>query len=216
MIFPLLAVLGVRAARRSRMHGPLASRVAGLALTLLGFTAPRRRRIAAPAHPRAALEQLEHERAPAARRSLMVWLTNLIVFALWYWEFDRGGPDARDRRAATPEFIFPHMTVARSSPGLVSDFFDYLYLSFTTRPPSPDRHAAPRGWAKLLMLAQSLSSFVLVVLGHGARRQHSRWHEQSARSSPAPRRRCRDADASGRPAGSSPWRRFPRLARSRA
>ena len=37
-----------------------------------------------------------------------IWLTNVIVFSLWYWEFDRGGPLARAHHpVATPDFLFP-------------------------------------------------------------------------------------------------------------
>ena len=62
-----------------------------------------------------------------------IWLTNIVVFCLWYWEFDRGGPGARaEATDPHPDFVFPQMM----SPDLAPHewqptFVDYLYLSFT-------------------------------------------------------------------------------------
>jgi hypothetical protein len=62
-----------------------------------------------------------------------IYLTNIIVFALWYWELDRGGPAARTHGVECyPDFLFPQM----SSPDMAPPewepaFADYLYLSFT-------------------------------------------------------------------------------------
>ena len=43
--------------------------------------------------------------------SVPVWVTNVIVFALWYWELDRGGPVARlELHRRQPDFLFPQMT----------------------------------------------------------------------------------------------------------
>jgi hypothetical protein len=62
-----------------------------------------------------------------------IYLTNIIAFALWYWELDRGGPAARTHGIEYyPDFLFPQM----SSPDLAPPdweptFVDYLYLSFT-------------------------------------------------------------------------------------
>jgi uncharacterized membrane protein len=63
----------------------------------------------------------------------LIWLTNFLIFALWYWELDRGGPG---RRAAgkddEPDFLFPQMTDDRIEPsGWRPQFFDYLYVSLT-------------------------------------------------------------------------------------
>jgi hypothetical protein len=62
-----------------------------------------------------------------------IYLTNIIAFALWYWELDRGGPAARTHGVEChPDFLFPQM----SSPDLAPPdwepiFLDYLYVSFT-------------------------------------------------------------------------------------
>jgi uncharacterized membrane protein len=96
-----------------------------------------------------------------------IWVNNVIVFALWYWEGDRGGPAARaNARLVHPDFLFPHMTV----PELVGKeweptFVDYLYLSFTnTTAFSPTDTLPMSWWAKLVMMAQSAVSLVTVGL----------------------------------------------------
>ncbi|MGH9006254.1 MAG: hypothetical protein ACRDV6_00840 [Acidimicrobiales bacterium] len=95
-----------------------------------------------------------------------VWATNIIVFGLWYWELDRGGPSARvltTRRA--PDFLFPQM-MARGSTGndWSPSFLDYLYTSFTNVTAfSPTDTMPLTPWAKLLMMLQSLAS--LLTLG---------------------------------------------------
>jgi uncharacterized membrane protein len=96
-----------------------------------------------------------------------IWLTNVIVFALWYWEFDRGGPVAR---AVAPrdalDFLFPQMTSPELAPvDWEPEFVDYLYLSFTNAMAFSPTDVMPMSrWAKITMLLQSLVSLVLAVL----------------------------------------------------
>jgi uncharacterized membrane protein len=94
-------------------------------------------------------------------------LTNVIVFALWFWEMDRGGPAARAlARKVHPDFLFSQMTV----PDLVNldwepGFVDYLYLSFTNATAFSPTDTLPLSrWAKLTMMAESTVSFVTVAL----------------------------------------------------
>jgi len=96
-----------------------------------------------------------------------VWLTNIIAFGLWYWQFDRGGPAARAHaRRKVPDFQFvqmqnPDMAHQDWEPG----FVDYLYLSFTNATAFSPTDTMPLSrWAKLTMLAQSLVSLVTVAL----------------------------------------------------
>jgi uncharacterized membrane protein len=96
-----------------------------------------------------------------------VWLTNVIVFALWYWELDRGGPAARALAMREHlDFLFPQMTV----PELVSTeweptFPDYLYLSFTNASAFSPTDVLPLSrWAKMTMMVQSIVSLATVVL----------------------------------------------------
>jgi uncharacterized membrane protein len=96
-----------------------------------------------------------------------VWLTNMLAFALLFWELDRGGPAARaagvhDR----PDFLFPQM----QSPDLAGPdwepyFADYLYLAFTNATAFSPTDVLPFSrWAKLLMMVQSAVSLTVVVL----------------------------------------------------
>jgi hypothetical protein len=95
-----------------------------------------------------------------------VWATNIIVFGLWYWELDRGGPSARvlaGHRA--PDFLFPQMGARGSANDDWSPtFLDYLYTSFTNVTAfSPTDTMPLTPWAKILMMVQSLAS--LLTLG---------------------------------------------------
>ena len=95
-----------------------------------------------------------------------IWLTNVIVYSLWYWEFDRGGPVRRARAELhTPDFLFVQMTDERLDPQWKARFFDYLYLSFTNATAFSPTDTLPLSrWAKMLMLSQSLVALVIVGL----------------------------------------------------
>jgi uncharacterized membrane protein len=98
--------------------------------------------------------------------SVPIWLTNVTVFGLWYWELDRGGPAARQQTAhRRPDFLFPQMSTPGSAPGWTPDFLDYLYTSFTNATAfSPTDTMPLTSWAKLLMMLQSLASLVTVAV----------------------------------------------------
>ncbi|WP_427917514.1 hypothetical protein [Streptomyces sp. cg40] len=96
-----------------------------------------------------------------------IWLTNVIVFALWYWEWDRGGPLERamgHRRYA--DFLFVQMQSPETAPAdWEPAFLDYFYLSFTNSTAFSPTDVMPLSrWAKMLMLGQSSVSLVTVVL----------------------------------------------------
>jgi hypothetical protein len=96
-----------------------------------------------------------------------IWLTNVIVFGLWYWEFDRGGPVARahaDRMY--PDFLFAQMTTPQlATPDWEPAFGDYLYLSFTNAAAFSPTDVLPLSrWAKMGMTAQASISIVTVAL----------------------------------------------------
>jgi uncharacterized membrane protein len=98
--------------------------------------------------------------------SLPIWLTNVIVFGLWYWELDRGGPAARQQtRHRRPDFLFPQMSTPGAAPGWTPDFLDYIYTSFTNATAfSPTDTMPLTAWAKLLMMLQSLASLLTVAV----------------------------------------------------
>jgi uncharacterized membrane protein len=103
---------------------------------------------------------------PLVYASVPIWLTNIIVFGLWYWELDRGGPAARQiPEHRQPDFLFPQMSTPGSAPGWAPDFLDYLYTSFTNATAfSPTDTMPLTTWAKLLMMLQSLASLVTVAV----------------------------------------------------
>ncbi len=96
-----------------------------------------------------------------------IWLTNVIVFGLWYWEFDRGGPVARAQAVNDyPDFLFPQMSNRElTPPDWEPEFVDYLYTSFTNATAFSPTDVMPMSrWAKLTMLAQSAVSLITVAL----------------------------------------------------
>jgi hypothetical protein len=99
--------------------------------------------------------------------AIAIWLTNVIVFALWYWELDRGGPPARhDPQHREPDFLFPQMTTPGSSrPTWAPGFVDYAYVSFTNATAfSPTDTMPLTPTAKALMTVQSASALLTVAL----------------------------------------------------
>ncbi|MFI5508605.1 hypothetical protein ACIA48_14125 [Mycobacterium sp. NPDC051804] len=62
-----------------------------------------------------------------------IYVTTVIVFGIWYWELDRGGPFARRQGSRPyPDFMFPQMTERElAPPNWRPEFFDYLYVSIT-------------------------------------------------------------------------------------
>jgi len=98
--------------------------------------------------------------------SVPIWLTNVIVFGLWYWELDRGGPSARLKAThPAPDFLFPQQNAPGAAPGWSPTFLDYLYTSFTNATAFSPTDTMPLSpWAKLLMMIQSLASLLTVSL----------------------------------------------------
>ena len=99
--------------------------------------------------------------------SILIWLTNVLVFGLWYWELDRGGPDDRshpDHRQ--PDFLFPQMTTPHCTHEHWSPtFMDYVYVSFTNATAfSPTDTMPLTPWAKALMAVQALISLLTIAL----------------------------------------------------
>ena len=96
-----------------------------------------------------------------------IWLTNVIVFSLWYWELDRGGPVSRaESRMHHLDFAFPQMQNPDLAPmDWEPMFVDYLYLSFTNATAFSPTDTLPfTRWAKLTMMLQSAISLVTVAL----------------------------------------------------
>jgi hypothetical protein len=97
----------------------------------------------------------------------VIWATNVIAFALWYWDLDRGGAAARAHQPyQNPAFVFPEMQNPDFVPApWVPRFVDYLSLAFWTATAiSPTDISAIRPWAKLLMMLEASGSIVLAAL----------------------------------------------------
>jgi uncharacterized membrane protein len=99
--------------------------------------------------------------------SIQIWITNVIVFALWYWELDRGGPGKRcSIKHREPDFLFPQMAnPSAAAANWYPSFIDYTYVSFTNATAfSPTDTMPLTEWAKILMMIQSLASLITVAL----------------------------------------------------
>jgi uncharacterized membrane protein len=100
-------------------------------------------------------------------RGASVWLENVIVFSLWYWELDRGGAAERAARSGvSPSLAFPEDTLPDlAPPGWIPTYPDYLYLAFTNATAfSPTDTMPVRTWAKMTMMLQSGVSLSIAIL----------------------------------------------------
>jgi hypothetical protein len=98
--------------------------------------------------------------------AIMIWVTNVVAFGLWYWEFDAGGPAERmtDYPRGT-DFLFPQLTAHELGKGWVPSFFDYFYVSFTNSTAFSPTDTMPLSvWAKVLMTLQAGAALTTVVL----------------------------------------------------
>lgn len=105
------------------------------------------------------------------RSGAVLWVSNILVFAHWYWRLDGGGPHARLLRHAhtTGSFLFPQMCLNPDSDigqhyhHWAPTFIDYLFLAFNTSTAfSPTDTAVLSRWAKVLTMIQALISLIIV------------------------------------------------------
>lgn len=95
--------------------------------------------------------------------SLSIYVTNIIIFGMWYWEMDfKGGSKPQD-------FLFTQMNAPEHAGlhnvGWRPSFLDYLYISVTNATAfSPTDTMPLTHRAKMLMAIQSLVSITVVVL----------------------------------------------------
>jgi len=100
--------------------------------------------------------------------ALNIWFSNVIIFALWFWGLDRGGPTVGKSASATSsEFLFPQMTfndAGRERP-FTPGFVDYLFLSFTNATAFSPTDTAPLSQRmKLLMMFEASISLLTIAL----------------------------------------------------
>jgi hypothetical protein len=100
-----------------------------------------------------------------------LWVTNILVFSLWYWRLDAGGPNHRDLRVGHPDgAFFPQMMSeeakqAAGGQAWSPNFVDYLFLAFNTSTAlSPTDVPVLSRWAKLLMMVQATISLMVIVV----------------------------------------------------
>jgi uncharacterized membrane protein len=109
-----------------------------------------------------------HANAPTLLRAAVhMWVVNVLLFGLWYWQLDGGGPIARPTSLAHErDFLFPQQTEPQLlEGGWHPTFIDYLYVSFTNASAFSPTDTLPLSrWAKMLMLVQSAISLSLAVM----------------------------------------------------
>ena len=116
-----------------------------------------------------------HKEAPQTLliSAAALWVTNVLVFASWYWRLDAGGPRARELQGVHTDgaFLFPQMTLDQTAKRQMGEecwspgFVDYLFLAFNTSTAfSPTDVPVLSRWAKMLMMVQALISFTTVAL----------------------------------------------------
>src|SRR3984893_5740374 len=100
------------------------------------------------------------------RSAVALWVTNILVFALWYWRLDAGGPQWREKASGHKKgaFVFPQMNLeAGFDPRWSPNFVDYLFLAFNTSTAlSPADTPALSRWAKILMMIQATISLAVL------------------------------------------------------
>ena len=97
----------------------------------------------------------------------LLWVINVVTFAVWYWEIDGGGPAQRRRQEHHSEdFLFPQMNLDdKAARGWSPGFLDYLFLAFNTSTAfSPTDTAVLSRRAKVLMMVQALLSLVILAV----------------------------------------------------
>jgi hypothetical protein len=102
-----------------------------------------------------------------------LWLTNVLVFALWYWRLDGGGPTARRQRHefGSRSFVFPQMQIEKIERGRFEcqgwrpHFVDYLFIAWTTSSTfGPTDAPLLARWAKILTMGQIGISLTIVIV----------------------------------------------------
>jgi hypothetical protein len=156
-------VMSHRAGKRglNRVLGIVINGITTLALIGSVFLLVR----ALPSHRESPLELL--------RSGGLLWLTNVIVFALWYWRLDGGGPTRRQQRRefGSRSFLFPQMQIEKSEQarfecaGWRPLFIDYLFVAFTQSSTfGPTDAPLLARWAKALAMIQIAISLSIVIL----------------------------------------------------
>jgi hypothetical protein len=172
MVATIVCALVIAAFVTHRIHQPQLNQFFGycilVVLTIAQLYSLVTLIVALPRHAEIAARLLES--------AAVLWVTNVIIFAMWYWRVDAGGPNAREGRPAhvSGAFLFPQMLIIAPGTdgksmaemeGWRPQFIDYLALSFYTATAfSPTDVPVLSRWAKLMMMVQAIISLTTVVL----------------------------------------------------
>ncbi|WP_245614199.1 hypothetical protein [Legionella massiliensis] len=107
--------------------------------------------------------------------SVVLWVANILLFALWYWNLDAGGPTKRasKEQSGLTAFMFPQTQISlvqdKNLPSSISqwmpNFIDYLFLAFNTSTAfSPTDTPVLSRWAKCMSMIQALISLTIVLM----------------------------------------------------
>jgi len=110
-----------------------------------------------------------HKDHPAVllRSAVVLWITNVLVFAVWYWKLDAGGPLGRDRatRPISSAFLFPQCAKQPPDTNWSPEFLDYLFVAFNTSTAfSPTDTPVLGRWAKAMSMVQALLSLTILAV----------------------------------------------------
>lgn len=161
--------VSVTLARRRQLHG--LSRA--LALTLVGLVTA-----ALAASVALVIAQLVYgdllvgwlgsspSPAELLRNAALIWLSNVLVFAVWYWEIDSGGPTERHRGIyRCDDLVFPQRQRDFEAEDWLPDFLDYLFFSFNSSTAfSPTDTLVMSHRMKVLVMCQSLISLAVLAV----------------------------------------------------
>ncbi|MBA2651220.1 MAG: hypothetical protein H0U73_02960 [Tatlockia sp.] len=108
--------------------------------------------------------------------SIILWVANIFIFALWYWDLDAGGPTKRELKESigVTAFLFPQTQIdltekGASLPNSIKNwrpgYIDYLFLAFNTSTAfSPTDTPILARWAKCMSMIQALLSLAIVLM----------------------------------------------------
>lgn len=154
LLVPTIVTLRLKRHRLNRLFGFLSLAVVTVAevwsLSLLVLSLPKH--TLTPGH--------------LLKAAAALWITNVLVFALWYWRLDAGGPHMRDTRDKhhCGAFLFPQMNM-EGQESWRPHFIDYLFLSFNhSTALSPTDTAILSRWAKWLIMLQASISLTTIAL----------------------------------------------------
>jgi hypothetical protein len=163
---PAIMILGALVSDRSRRWLERTGRRRDAALTLFGITSVANA-LSLVALTGSIIGGHEHSGGELLIKGGVIWSTNVVVFGLWYWAFDRGGPIRRFQSdAPPPDFQFPQMENPQlAAPGWHPRLFDYVYVSFTNAIAFSPTDAMPLSRrAKVMMTVESSVSAITVLL----------------------------------------------------